>query len=178
MTVVLGVLIRVSFYTLYERKILGLSHLRTGPKIVGGGGVLQPFADALKLFTKEQFGPLSRNHIIYVVCPLGLLIGSIIVWVVVPVQTLLFNFKWLVIIFFLLTAVRVYCHLGSGWASNSNYAIIGGLRCVAQRLSYEVSLAFLFLSVMLFTNKIDISDFSRNQEFVALGLVAPPLVVC
>lgn len=75
--VVVGVLIRVSFYTLYERKVLGLSHLRTGPKVVGVGGLLQPFADALKLFTKEQFGPLSSNHVIYVVCPVLLITGSI-----------------------------------------------------------------------------------------------------
>ena len=94
-----------------------------------------------------------------------------------PFQLNWFSLKFGMLLFFILTRVRVYAHLGCGWRSNSNYAIIGGIRCVAQRLSYEVRLAFLFISVRIIFYTLDLSKFTRHQEWVIRFILIPPVGV-
>lgn len=173
--VLVGVLVRVSFYTLYERKILGSGHLRKGPNIVGAWGFLQPFRDAVKLFNKELFVPYKSNQLIYFVRPVLILRVSLLAWVVLPYPGVIFNFPYLILIFFILTAARVYLYLGSGWSSNSSYSVIGRLRCVAQRISYEVRIAFLFMTRIFLYSEIDLFNFNTHQSHVWLAFLLPPV---
>lgn len=175
--IIIFVLVTVSFYTLYERKILGGAHVRLGPNIVGIWGFLQPFADAVKLFTKELFLPLKSNFMLYLISPSLIVVIRILVWMCLPWPWLLFNFKFLILIFFCLTATRVYLHLRTGWSSNSNYAIIGALRCMAQRISYEVRIAFIFISAIFLTRQIILTEFNRQQIYIWLIIVALPLAL-
>ncbi len=174
-TVVVFALVAVSFYTLYERKILGGGHTRLGPVIVGWWGLLQPFSDALKLFSKEQVLPQKRNFYLYLVSPALIVRIRILAWACLPWPWLIFNFKYLILIFFILTAAGVYLHLGVGWASNSNYGIIGALRCIAQRISYEVSIAFIFLTTAFLFSSLRLYEFARGQEYFWVLLLFFPL---
>ena len=139
--------------------------------------MLQPFADAVKLFSKEQFRPLVRNYLIYMGCPVLMVGAALGRWIVVPVVGIVFRFKYIMFIFFVITRVSVYLHLGAGWRSNSNYAIIGRLRCVAQRVSYEVRLGFLFLGVIMMYQLMDLKECARVQERGALLVALMPLGV-
>jgi len=175
--VLVGVLVRVSFYTLYERKILGSGHLRKGPNIVGLWGILQPFSDAIKLFNKEFIAPFKSNQLIYFIRPILILRIRLLAWTTLPYPGVIFNFPYLILVFFMLTAGSVYLYLGSGWASNSSYSVIGSLRCVAQRISYEVSIAFLFMVRIFLYSEIDLFNYRAHQSSVWLGFLLPPVAV-
>lgn len=177
LTVIVGVLVAVSFYTLYERKVLSLGHLRVGPRVVGYYGLLQPFSDAIKLFTKESFIPSKANTFIFCVCPgVGLLL-MLVCWVVVPQPPLVFNLEVGIMLFFIISAAQVYFHLGVGWGSNSNYSLLGSLRCVAQRVSYEVCMVFLILAIGSISGCLNISTWGVTLGALPLGLVLSPLCV-
>lgn len=173
--IIVFALVAVSFYTLYERKILGGGHIRLGPTIVGVWGLLQPFSDAVKLFSKEQVLPQKRNFYLYLVCPRLIVSVRILVWTCLPWPWLIFNFKYIILLFFILTATGVYLHLGTGWASNSNYGIIGALRCMAQRISYEVRIAFIFLTTAFLFQSLSLYEFARGQTYFWLLLLILPL---
>jgi NADH-ubiquinone oxidoreductase chain 1 len=175
--VLVGVLVRVSFYTLYERKILGSGHLRKGPNIVGIWGVLQPFRDAVKLFNKEFITPLKSNQLIYFIRPILILRIRLLSWVTLPYPGIVFNFPYLILIFFILTAGGVYLYLGSGWSSNSSYSVIGRLRCVAQRISYEVRIAFLFMVSIFLYSEIDLFNYNSHQSIIWLRFLLPPVAI-
>ena len=162
---VICVLISVSFYTLYERKMLGAIHIRKGPQLLGWWGIIQPFADAVKLFTKGKVMLKRDNRLVYLYRPVVLLLCSLLVWVVVPVKGTLLNGKFIVLTILLCGAGSVYGHLCAGWRRNSNYAIIGSLRCVAQSLSYEVRLSFIFIIIIISATNIQLEYFYRMQEY-------------
>jgi len=174
--IIVFTLVTVSFYTLFERKILGGAHIRLGPNIVGIWGLLQPFSDAVKLFTKEQFLPFKRNFILYLFCPSLIVSIRLISWFCLPWPWLIFNFKYLILIFFVLTAAGVYLHLGTGWSSNSNYGIIGALRCMAQRISYEVGIIFIFITLIFLTYSLQLIEFSRTQTYIWLFIIRFPII--
>ena len=159
------VLIAVSFYTLYERKILSAIHIRKGPQLLGWWGILQPFADAVKLFTKAKTEIKRGNSVVYILRPVVLLICAMFVWVLMPLQEELTNVKYIILIIIICGAGSVYGHLCAGWRSNSNYAIIGRLRCIAQRLSYEVSLSFILIFIIIVATNISLRYFYRIQEY-------------
>ena len=174
-SIILGVLLSIVFYTLYERSILAGAHLRKGPKLLGVFGILQSFADGLKLFVKETICPLASNYLIYLVCPILIIACFIGVWIVLPVSSWVWTLNLMVLILFAITSLRVYAHLGRGWRSNSNYAMIGALRCVAQSLSYEVSIAFLLLSVFILANRLNLIEVIRAQVWVWFAFILIPL---
>ena len=174
----LGVLIRVAFIILLERRVLGYIQLRKGPNKVGLIGVLQSFSDAIKLFIKEQFFPSKRNIFIYYLSPAALLFVTLFLWVVVFNPVNILNIPLGGLFFFCCTRFRVYCLIGSGWSSNSNYALIGAIRGIAQTISYEVSMALIFLSMIFLICSYNFFNFSFNQLTIWFIFFFLPIFFC
>ncbi len=163
---VVPLLIGVAYLTYAERKVIGAMHLRRGPNVVGPYGLLQPIADGMKLFFKETIIPTGANKAVFLVAPMLTFSLALIAWAVIPVGDglVIANINVGVLYLFAISSLGVYGVLMAGWSSNSKYAFLGGLRSAAQMVSYEVSMGFIIITVLLVAGSLNLSDIVRAQQ--------------
>nr|QXP99398.1 NADH dehydrogenase subunit 1 [Eoscarta assimilis] len=175
---ILFVLLSVVFLTLFERSVLGYIQYRSGPNKVGYLGIFQPFSDAIKLFSKEQMIPYMSNFLVYFFCPIFGFFISLFMWLVFPFLFNLIDFGFGILFFFCCSSLSVYGIMISGWSSCSIYSLLGGLRAVAQTISYEVSLAMILLSYIFLINSYNFIDFYYFQDLSWFFFLSLPLSMC
>ncbi|MBN8890665.1 MAG: NADH-quinone oxidoreductase subunit NuoH [Rhodospirillales bacterium] len=172
-------LIGVAYLTLAERKVLGAMQLRRGPNVVGPFGLFQPFADAIKMLMKETIIPTGANRMLFLMAPMLTFGLAMIAWAVIPV-----NDGWAiadinvgVLYLFAISSLGVYGIIIAGWASNSKYPFLGALRSAAQMVSYEVSMGFVMVTVLLCVGSLNLNDIVLAQRHVWFALPLFPMFI-
>lgn len=166
--IIVPLLLSVAYFTLAERKIMGAIHRRRGPNVIGAYGLLQPLSDGLKLLVKETVLPSSANKILFVFSPMLTFIISLMGWAIVPFDqyAILASMNIGVLYLYAMSSLGVYGIIMSGWSSNSKYAFLGALRSTAQMVSYEVSLGFIMLAIVLANGSFDLQEIISFQKGV------------
>jgi NADH-quinone oxidoreductase subunit H len=175
--IALPLIIAVAYFTLVERKVMAGIQRRRGPDVVGAWGLIQPFADAAKLILKETILPSTANTVLFVIAPILSFMLSLIGWAVIPFGEtyVLSDINVGVLYLFAVSSLGVYGIIMSGWASNSKYAFLGGLRSAAQMVSYEVSIGFIIIAVVICTGSLNLSTIVLSQETVWYALPLFPM---
>jgi NADH-quinone oxidoreductase subunit H len=180
MLIIGGVLIAVAYYTYAERKVMGAMQRRQGPNLVGPWGLLQPIADGLKLFSKETIIPSGAHRVVFLMAPMMLFALSLIAWAVIPFDKgwVLANVNVGILYLFAVSSMTVYGVIMAGWASNSRYAFLGGLRSASQMISYEVSMGLIIVCVLLVAGSLNLQDIVLvERPFWVQVLLFPMFIV-
>nr|NP_542456.1 NADH dehydrogenase subunit 1 [Lepidosiren paradoxa]AAL55249.1 NADH dehydrogenase subunit 1 [Lepidosiren paradoxa] len=177
LTYIIPILLAVAFFTLIERKMLGYMQHRKGPNIVGPYGLFQPLADGVKLFIKEPVRPSTSSQQLFTISPILALALALMIWAPIPMPFSLINLNLGLLMIMALSSLSVYSILGSGWASNSKYALMGALRAIAQTISYEVSLGLILLAMVIFVGGFTLYTFIIAQKTMWLLFSSWPLAM-
>ncbi|WP_308909641.1 NADH-quinone oxidoreductase subunit NuoH [Pseudokordiimonas caeni] len=166
LAIVLPLLISVAFAVYFDRKIWAAVQMRRGPNVVGPFGLLQSFADGLKLFVKETVVPAGANKFIFLMAPMITFTLALIAWAVIPFDAgmMISDLNVGILYILAISSLGVYGIIMSGWASNSRYAFLGGLRSAAQMVSYEVSIGFVLVCVLMAVGSLNLSDVVNAQS--------------
>jgi NADH-quinone oxidoreductase subunit H len=166
LAITLPIMASVAYLTYAERKIIGAMQLRKGPNVVGPFGLLQPIADAIKLFMKETVIPTGANRGVFVLAPMITFILAIVAWSVIPFDAgmVLADINVGILYLFAISSLGVYGILMAGWASNSKYAFLGAMRSAAQMVSYEVSMGLIIITVLLCAGSLNLSVIVESQR--------------
>jgi NADH-quinone oxidoreductase subunit H len=179
--IIVPLLVAFAYLTYAERKVLAAMQLRKGPNVVGPFGLLQPAADGLKLLSKETILPTGANKFLFVLAPMLTFMLSLVAWAVIPFQAgvVLADINVGVLYLFAISSLGVYGIILAGWASNSKYSFLGGLRSAAQMVSYEVSIGLVIVTVLLRVGSLNLSAIVEAQRdgWFAFGLLFPMFIV-
>lgn len=178
---IVPLLVAVAYLTYAERKVIAAMQLRKGPNVVGPFGLLQPLADGLKLFVKETVIPTNANKVVFMIAPMLTFALAMLGWAVIPITDgwVIANINVGVLYLFAISSLGVYGIIMAGWASNSKYAFLGAIRSAAQMVSYEVSIGFVIVCVLLVVQSLNLSDIVLAQKagWFAFGPLLPMFVV-
>lgn len=182
LALVVPLLISVAYFTIAERKIMGIIQRRKGPNVIGFLGLLQPLADGLKLFVKETIFPSNSNICVFLVAPMLTFLLSLIGWAVLPLskQIVLSDLNIGVLYLFATSSLSVYGIIMAGWSSNSKYPFLGALRSAAQMISYEVSIGFIIINVCICAGSFHLNSIviAQNNIWFLMPLLPMFIIFC
>ena len=166
LVVAVAILLCVAYLILWERKLIGWMHVRLGPNRVGPAGLLQPIADVLKLLLKEVIQPSAASRWLYLIAPVMTVVPAFAVWAVIPFQAeaVLANVNAGLLYAMAISSIGVYAVILAGWASNSKYAFLGAMRAAAQMVSYEISMGFALVLVLMTAGSLNLSEIVGSQQ--------------
>jgi NADH-quinone oxidoreductase subunit H len=179
LAMVVPLLVAVAFLTLAERKVIAAMQFRRGPNVVGPFGLLQPFADGVKLFLKETIIPTGANKVLFLIAPMITFSLALIAWAVIPVSkgVVISDINVGILYLFAVSSLGVYGIIVAGWASNSKYAFLGSLRSAAQMVSYEVSIGFVIITVLLCVGSLNLTAIVEAQRSIWFAIPLLPMFV-
>jgi len=187
LAIIIPLLLAVAYLTYAERKVMAAVQIRRGPNVVGPWGLLQPLADGVKLVFKETIIPTTANRVVFMIAPMISFVLALVAWAVIPFDAgvVLANINVGVLYLFAISSLGVYGVVMAGWASNSKYPFLGALRSAAQMVSYEVSIGFVIITVLLAAHSLNLSEIIESQRgdsgyfwnWYAFGMLAPMAVI-
>jgi NADH-quinone oxidoreductase subunit H len=187
LAIVVPLLLAVAYLTFAERKVMAAVQIRRGPNVVGPWGLLQPLADAVKLLFKETIIPTTANRVVFMIAPMITFVLALVAWAVIPFEpgVVLADINVGVLYLFAISSLGVYGVIMAGWASNSKYPFLGALRSAAQMVSYEVSIGFVIITVLIAAGSLNLTEIVESQRgesgyfwnWYAFGLLAPMAVI-